>query len=231
MILELALATVLGTTKPDVNSLKWMAASEFLDGYDESHERKLNHYHDRALTYFKSLPKAELKKELEPIVLKNGIKTIWGISAAYVLALHGVDISENVKRLRIGGEQAAWDEWQIGTSAPIAIGDVFEKYGDPDAARELMVFSGDAGVGETQSAVLATMFEINPAPFMEVLRKEPKLRPEFVSELVFGDGWNIEGSNPNPPSVSHGIKKLLHIPKWSEDAKRLAQEIAKAKRH
>src|SRR5579862_8743082 len=100
----MALATLLAASlslsqRPDHRMLALMAASEFRATGTEEELRASVHYHKKALIYFRSCTVAELRKDLEPVYNSYRLDTMEACGAAYVLALHGVDVDKNVTRL------------------------------------------------------------------------------------------------------------------------------------
>ena len=97
-ILVLAGFLLSGTKGYNTKELGTMAASEFVIFTSQEDFPNFDAVHRLALAHFKLAAPAELRRELEPVVRRFGMRSKEGCGAAYVMALHGVDVGKNVER-------------------------------------------------------------------------------------------------------------------------------------
>ena len=205
--------------------IRWMAASEYLVDYDDAHKERLQRCHRRAIPYFKSLTKTELKSMLAPLATATDAAPVWRASAAYVLALHGVDVDKNVRTIRRVSDALLEDPdpWDVAQSAPEAIGDVYRRFGGVAAARDLVAMKiGDLD-SENQGFEIEKAFSRDPEPFMNAMQAEPVLRPKFVELLGFGE-FELRDTEPAVKSRP-GIRKLRAMSQWAKQAAQLNADL------
>ena len=193
--------------------------------YDDAHKAKLESCHRRAIPFFKSLTKSELKSTLAPLAEATDAAPIWQASAAYVLALHGVDVDKNVRTIRRVSDELMddYDPWDVAQSAPAAIGDVYRRFGGVVAARQLIAMKFGDYDAENQGIEIEKAFSRDPEPFMTAVKDEPSLRPQFVEMLGFGE-YELTQSDPWVKSRP-GLRKLRAMPPWAKQAERLNVDL------
>jgi hypothetical protein len=176
---------VSGVKTYTTSELGLMAASEFVGYQTKEVSAKLTPFHKTALAHFRTIDKGRLRKELEPVYQKYGLFSMQGCGAAYVMAMRGIDLENNVQRLRKAfvTSRSGWEFW---LDIPEAMEDIYLRHGNQSALEVLIMAPSDAGGSEAQGEEAHIIFAKRPVSLVRYASRSPAVWNQLVEHLSFG---------------------------------------------
>jgi|GEM_PF-5274882 len=185
MVIGLFLATIaLATPQFDQKTLGLMAASELLGKQETGGVTWLNRYHEKALPYFRTRPASDLRSELERVYRAHRFDSMEACGAAFVLALHGVEVDKNVARL---ARVHQFDEGasEVVEALPQAFADIALRCHDRSALVSLVDMESDGAIAEEQAFEVARVFRDDPVDVIKLAKNARRFRL-LADQIGFG---------------------------------------------
>ena len=155
-----------------------------------------------AAKYVRSTPKTKLKRDLESVLAKFGLDSPQGGGAAYLMALHGIDVSHNLGLLKKLAalhpfnrkKLATESEWNntVRESIPSALGEIMHAQHSVQAARDLIA-SAISWTTETEGDEIYDAFKHEPDLMASAAVGGKKLEKVFLEELIEGSSEQSGG--------------------------------------
>lgn len=187
-----------------------MAASQFVIFTSQEDFPNFEAVHKRALGHFKHAAPTELRAELEPVVKRFGMRSKEGCGAAYVMALHGVDVRKNVERLRRAFAGPADEIFYL--AVPEALADIYLRRGEKSALKALVEAKTDGGGAELQCDQVCRVFAARPVEVVRMVLESKADWKTLAGELAQGPAdWDDEPADAHKPvddPVERGFAKL-----------------------
>ena len=145
--------------------------------------------HEAALRYVRRTSKPKLRRDLKAVFTKYGINQPEGAGAAYLMAMHGVDVQENLTQLENlkQFDVKKWNETCF-EAMPSAYADLVIRLHSARAAHDLVAMETDGDVGEMQAYAIRRAYLREPDLMVGAAAQREKLTTTFLFQLGMATG-------------------------------------------